>query len=97
MEYVKKYPQIPLQVEGLNIFEGKEITLLILDDFISVKDIYYHRNVSVLYLIQALKNPSKCIHIDGHRGTAKTTINNNNNNYDNSYGAVTRPLRYKGA
>jgi len=24
-------------------------------------------------------------------------INNNNNNYDNLYGAVTRPYRYKGA
>jgi len=23
--------------------------------------------------------------------------NNNNNNYDNLYGAVTRPYRYKGA
>jgi len=31
---------------------------------------------------------------------AKTTIepvNNNNNNYDNLYGALTRPYRYKGA
>ena len=24
-------------------------------------------------------------------------LNNNNNNYDNLYGAVTRPYRYKGA
>ena len=31
MGYIKKYTQIPQQVKGLNIFDGKEITLLILE------------------------------------------------------------------
>jgi len=29
--------------------------------------------------------------------TSGAFINNNNNNYDNLYGTVTRPYRYKGA
>src|SRR6218665_4223037 len=34
---------------------------------------------------------------DVENSTTRPTATNNNNNYDNLYGAVTRPYRYKGA
>ena len=59
------YPKIQFQegLPDLNVFEGKERTLLVLDDLMSETDervtkvftkISHHRNVSVLYLTQIL-------------------------------------------
>jgi hypothetical protein len=69
-EIFDKYPQIQYQ-EGLpdvNVFDGKERTLLVLDDLMSETDervtmlftkISHHRNVSVIYLTQNLFYKSK--------------------------------------
>jgi len=64
-EIFDKYPQIQFHegLPDLNIFDGKEKTLLVLDDLMSETDdrvtkiftkIGHHRNVSVLYLTQNL-------------------------------------------
>ena len=69
-ELFDKYPQIQFQ-EGhpdLSIFDGKERTLLVLDDLMAETDervtmlftkISHHKNVSILYLTQNLFYKSK--------------------------------------
>jgi len=69
-EIFDKYPQIQYH-EGLpdvNVFDGKERTLLVLDDLMSETDervtmlftkISHHRNVSIIYLTQNLFYKSK--------------------------------------